>query len=145
MTQQTTGSTWNHAGLRIYGEAVVPEEIEKSLGLRATRMHVKGQVRRDSVGRWNNSLWLFESPLDKVLGLNDHLAWLLDVLEPKIPVLKAISQSHRVDLFCGFCSSSGQGGFALDSSTLARLGSLGVPLVLDLYPPAAAEDMAEGL
>jgi hypothetical protein len=99
-------------------------------------MHVKGQLRKNGKDRWHNSLWFLESPLGENRNLNDHLAWLLDQLEPKIPVLNTLSQSHRVDLFCGFSSGSGQGGFVLDSSTLARLGRLGVPLVLDLYPPS---------
>lgn len=65
----------------------------------------------------------------------DHVRWLLDSLEGRLDALKALSEKYRVDLFCGF-SSGGQGGFVLDSSTLARLGRLGVPLVLDLYPPS---------
>jgi hypothetical protein len=107
-------------------------------------MHVKGQLRRNGKDRWSNSLWFLESPLGENRGLSDHLAWLLDHLEPKIPVLSALSQSHRVDLFCGFSSGSGQGGFVLDTSILARLGRLGVPLVLDLYPPSMDIDEIEG-
>lgn len=144
MTQKTVEDSWSNAGLRVYGEMVVPEKVEAALGLQATRAHVKGQLRKNGKDRWGNSLWFFESPLGKNRGLNDHLAWLLDHLESKISVLNTLSQSHRVDLFCGFSSGSGQGGFVLDTSTLARLGRLGVPLVLDLYPPSAEEGAEEG-
>jgi len=144
LTQQIARDTWSHAGLRIYGETVVPEKIGAALGLQATRTHVKGELRRNGKNRWSNSLWFLESPLGKGEGLSDHLGWLPDQLEPKIPVLNALSQTHRVDLFCGFSSASGQGGFVLDASTLARLSRLGVPLVLDLYPPAAEDGMEEG-
>src|SRR5262249_6814175 len=65
-------------------------------------MHVKGQLRKNGKDHLSNSLWFFESPLSENRGLNDHLAWLLDHLEPKIQALNAVSQSHRVDLFCGF-------------------------------------------
>jgi hypothetical protein len=144
LTEQIVRDTWSQAGLRIYGDTVVPEKVGAALGLQATRTHVKGQLRKNGKDRWGNSLWFFESPLGKNRGLNDHLAWLLDHLESKIPLLNTLSQSHRVDLFCGFSSGSGQGGFLLDTSTLARLGRLGVPLVLDLYPPAVEDGIEEG-
>jgi len=65
----------------------------------------------------------------------DHLKWLLDSLEPKRDVIRELSRKYRIDFFCGFASMNQQGGFTLDSVTLARLAELGVPLELDLYPP----------
>jgi hypothetical protein len=67
----------------------------------------------------------------------EHLNWLLDVLEPKSSLIKTLSKDYQVDLFCGFSSASGQGGFKLDATMLRRLGDLGIPLVLDLYPPGS--------
>lgn len=120
-----------------------PRRSAHHSGSRPRVRTLRGSCARTARISGANSLWFFQSPLGKNRGLNDHLAWLLDHLESKIPVLNALSQSHRVDLFCGFSSGSGQGGFVLDVSTLVRLARLGVPLVLDLYPPAA-EDRIEG-
>jgi Domain of unknown function (DUF4279) len=135
---------WSAAGLRILGEELDPDEVGVVLGVEATRTHRKGQPRSSrQQGVWRDSLWYFQSPLDPDRDMADHVKWLLDSLEGRLDALRALSEKFRVDLFCGFSSGSGQGGFTLDAATLLRLGRLGVPLVLDLYPPAA-EDEIEG-
>jgi hypothetical protein len=75
--------------------------------------------------------------------LAEHLRWLLDAVEPKADVLRSLSAKYQVLLFCGFSSGNGQGGFTLDSHTLTQIAKLGVPLIVDLYPPAIAEDLTE--
>jgi len=101
---------------------------------------MKGQRHSRGRGAWRESAWLLSSPLDKHENLADHIKWLLDRLEPKADIVKGLSAKYRVDIFCGFSSGSGQGGFTLDSKTLARLAKLGVPVGLDLYPPCVFED-----
>jgi hypothetical protein len=66
--------------------------------------------------------------------------WILDRLEPRLDALRTLSAKYRVDLFGGFSSGSGQGGFTLDSTTLARIAKLGVPLIVHLYPPRVREE-----
>ena len=73
-------------------------------------------------------------------NLTDHLKWLLDRLEPRLDVIRTLPAEYQVDLFCGFSSGSGQGGFTLDSTTLARIAKLGVPLNVDLHLPGVDED-----
>jgi len=127
---------WSRASFRIFGDALQPKEIASALGLRATHEYLKGELfdpKSTSVRR--ESGWLLESPLGKRRDMVDHLNWLLDALEPKRDVIGELSRKYRVDLFCGFGSMNGQGGFTLDSVVLARLANLGVPLALDLYPP----------
>lgn len=131
---------WSLAGLRIFGETLRPEGIGPMLGLTATRTHLKGELlsaKHKTVRR--KSSWHLDSPLPDDSDMVDHLKWLLDSLEPKRDVIRELSREYDVDLFCGFSSGSGQGGFALDSVTLARLSELGVPLLLDLYPPGPVE------
>jgi hypothetical protein len=131
---------WSRASLRIFGETLQPHEIAEELGLEATHSHLKGE--RHSRGRavWRESAWLLQSPLGKESDLAEHLRWLVDCLEPKLDVIKKLSGEYRVDLFCGFSSGCGQGGFTLDGSMLERIAGLGVPLALDLYPPIRSED-----
>jgi hypothetical protein len=118
------------------GETLQPEEVEAMLGLHATRTHRKGDRRGDrNDAVWRESLWSLESPQGKDRDLPEHLDWLLDALEPKLDVLRSFSVKYRVDLFCGFSSGTGQGGFALDHDRLSRIAKLGVPIVFDLYPP----------
>jgi hypothetical protein len=127
---------WSKAGLRIFGETLQPEEIGLALGLKATHTYLKGELM--SPGHTSvrqESGWLLDSPVSKRSDMVDHLKWLLDSLEPKRDVIRELSRKYRIDFFCGFASMNQQGGFTLDSVTLARLAELGVPLELDLYPP----------
>ncbi|MGB2603349.1 MAG: DUF4279 domain-containing protein, partial [Candidatus Sulfotelmatobacter sp.] len=81
------------------------------------------------------SAWLLQSPLEDESDLANHLKWLLYKVEPKLHVITELSKKYKVDLFCGFSSGNGQGGFRLDSATLKRIARLGIGMCLDLYPP----------
>jgi len=85
-------------------------------------------------------MWNIKSPLPREVNLANHLEWLLDLLEPKLELLKKLANEYRVDFFCGFISENGQGGFTLDSSSLNRLAKFGFPVHLDFYPPATDPD-----
>jgi len=142
--QRTEHDRWSSASIRIFGEKLQPEEVEAALALKATRTHLKGQPRSPVQKTvWRETLWSLRSPLSPDRSVGDHLTWLLDRLEPKLDAIRALSADHRVDLFCGFSSGSGQGGFTLDPIILVRLANLGVPLVLDLYPPGLEIDGTE--
>jgi len=136
---------WSGASLRIGGETVQPDDIGAALGLKATRAHLKGQPRSERTpirkAVWPDSMWLLSSPLGKERDLAEHLRWLLDAIEPRLDVFKSLSAKYKTILFCGFSSGNGQGGFTLDSHTLSRIANLGIPFVLDLYPPAIDEEI----
>jgi hypothetical protein len=91
------------------------------------------------------SFWLLECPLSKRLPLEEHLKWLLNLLEAKHELIISISDKWRVEFFCGFSSENGQGGVTFDPGLLRRLAHLGIPLVLDLYPPGAPLEADEEL
>ena len=122
-----------------------PNEIGEFLGIKATRIHlmgepipVKGRVRglvRKQFG------WFLESPLGDDRDLAEHLKWLLDSIDPKRDALRELSIKCRIDLFCAFSSEHGQGGFTFDRVTLDRLATLGVALIVDLYPPGPIEEV----
>jgi uncharacterized protein DUF4279 len=137
--------SWSDASIRIFGETLQPEEIGAALGLKATRTHSKGQPRSPRFKAvWRESFWSLQSPLGKDRDLASHLRWLLDTLEPKLTVIRSLSEKYQVNLFCGLISGNGEGGFTLDSTTLARIAKLGVPLVVDLYPPIVDEEAEVG-
>ena len=134
---------WSQATLAIHSERVTDEEIAATLGLRATRTHSKGQPRGKAGGRtfvFKDWAWLLSSPMGGDPDLVRHLKWLLDTIEPKLEALGMLRANCRVVLSCGFSSGNGQGGFTLDTDTLGRIARLGIPLVLDLYPPTADLD-----
>jgi hypothetical protein len=130
------GNRWSHATLRVFSETLSHEDIGAMLGLKASRTYARGEPvsNRVTSRKRREWVWLFESQLPTSLDLDEHLKWLLDVIEAKLPVLKTLSANCRIDLFCGFGSESGQGGITLDSVILKRIANLGVNLSVDLYP-----------
>jgi hypothetical protein len=132
-------SRWSTASFRICDEILNLEEIERTLGLKATRSHLKGQLSLSNVV-YRESLWALKSPLNKSESLDKHLAWLLDRLEPRLQEVRALSRLHRLDFFCGFGSVNGQGGFNLDGAILERIAQFGISLGIDLYPPIPMQE-----
>jgi hypothetical protein len=133
---------WTAAALRIFSETIAPEEITALMGVPASRAFQKGESissRTPSILR-RQSGWMLNSPLGDTQDLASHLRWLVDIIEPKIDVLRALLPVCKIDLFCGFSSDGGQGGTMLDSALLARLGKLPLDLTLDLYPPGPITD-----
>jgi hypothetical protein len=135
---------WSRVSLRIVSDVIDPVGIGKKLGLEPTKTHVKGSLRstRHSA-TWPSSLWLLNSPLSDQSDMADHIRYFLDLLAARVHALEALTANCKIDLFCGFSSGNGQGGFALDPHTLSRLAALKIPVVFDLYPPSiAAEELA---
>lgn len=128
---------WTAASLIISSETISSEEITALMGVPASRAFQKGQPigsRTSGILR-RRSVWMLISPLGDTQDLASHLKWLVEILEPRIEVLRAILPKCKIELFCGFSSENGQGGTVLDSALLARLGKLPLDLALDLYPP----------
>jgi uncharacterized protein DUF4279 len=76
-------SKWSAASFRICDGMLDLDEIEKTLGIKATQSHLAGQRSRSNVV-YRESLWSLKSPLDKAESLDKHLEWLLDRLDPKL-------------------------------------------------------------
>lgn len=127
---------WFSASLVIAGETLQPDEIGYRLGLTPTRTRLRGEPRSpNSKLVWNHSSWQLDSQLSDNREPVDHLNSLLDLLEPKSSAIKEVVGEFHVEIFCGFSSENGQGGFTLGPAMLGRLARLGIPLTLDLYPP----------
>jgi len=136
---------WSRASFRITGDTLDPKEISSCLELEASLSGVKGElVRSGFPAVRRTSVWVLRCPLDKSAPMEEHLKWLLNLLEPKAGIIKGIADHFCVDLFCGFSSENGQGGFSLDARLLQRIASLGIAVSLDLYPPESAAEAAGG-
>ena len=135
---------WSTAALRVIGADLRKEDIEVALDRGATHFH-SSQLWLVPGGKpYCGTLWSLYSSLGDELGVTEHLRSLLDLLGPKLDVVRTLSEKYRVDIFCGFSSLSGQGGFTLDGAFLQRIAGLRVPLGVELYlpGPVMADDTA---
>jgi Domain of unknown function (DUF4279) len=135
-TQKESSGRWSAASLRIFSAVLTHQEITIRLGLAPTRAHIKGDlVNPRHTTTWREHAWLLASPLGKDKDLATHLRSILDLTWPKKDTVTALTQCCRIDLFCGYASIHGQGGFTLDHEILARVADMRLSLDLDLYPP----------
>ncbi len=83
-------------------------------------------------------MWLLESPLSEEAELDQHIEWIVDVMQAKAAELQSLrATGFEIDVFCMFSSQSGQGSAELSARLLGRLAVTGVDLIIDLYPPCA--------
>lgn len=124
------------AALRIFSETLEVEQITALVGLKPTRFYAKGDpVSACSPQLRRTNAWLLKSGIAEDQGIDVHLGWLLDLVGSKVDALRTLRETCKVDLFCGFSSTHGQGGTVLDKDLLGRLSALGLDLKIDLYPP----------
>jgi hypothetical protein len=119
------------------------EAIADALGLVPTEVHRKGEpVSKRSTAVRKEHCIRIKSSLPTSEPLHRHLEALCDLIEPVASKLAAITDRCDCDIFCGFSSGNGQGGFTLDPDLLKRLAAFGIELVVDLYPPSAVRPEA---
>jgi hypothetical protein len=138
------------ASFRLRGDALDPEAITRATGLTPHQAHRKGDRRPSSERRrargrpelppWRSGLWSLHS--ERALPrtdnhLEDHVAWLLDQLEPLAEVLTQfrLDDDLTADFFCGYFMHQSNGGFEFSSRTLGRIVALGATLGVDIYGP----------
>jgi hypothetical protein len=130
------------ASFRLMGDQLDPEALARITGASPSKAHRKGDPRplpNGKTGTHRSGLWSLDTSgqLADDAGLDEHLRWLLDRLEPSREALKAAiaEQGLTADFFCGYFMESWNNGFSLSADTLARVAELGAKLGIDIYGP----------
>jgi len=114
--------------------------VSEALAIVPSRQHRIGDnrsPRNPQSGKYEESIWIYESPLPDNTELREHIDLVLSLLEARRVKMDAIH--HRlsgIDIFCKFSSENGQGSVELGVNILKRLADQGVDLIIDLYPSA---------
>jgi hypothetical protein len=126
---------WTKLTLRIGSTKLTPEQMEEALGIAPTKAARKGDPvsKRNSDGpKRQESLCMYESPRSEGDPPEEHVDWLLQFCESKLPEIQALSASCTYDAWIGI-GSERQGGFALSHEQIVRLGAAPVNVAFDLY------------
>jgi hypothetical protein len=143
------GPDRKHATFRLVGERLDPEAITRATGVTPDRTIRKGDpvlsggevVSHRRLGVW----WIDSarqlSPTDN--HVEDHVVWLLDLLEPLADVLRRLAdeQGLRADIGCGYSTSRWNSSFGFSAETLGRIAKLGASLGFDIYANELAPDL----
>lgn len=127
---------WATATLRIHSRTLNAQKISALLRTEPTGAKVMGErlsSHNPSSAIAEAHLWRLESGLTSNRPLEEHIEKLVEFIEQKLPTFNELMKECESDLFCGYSSESGQGGFILESKMLKRLAAVHVDLVLDIY------------
>ena len=137
MLRESDNGKWYRVSLRLMGDALPIDEIEESLGLEPTDKNAKGSRHKVTGERRRTNIWVWSTSHDSNVPFEKQIYDLLEVVEAKKEILKAIIQRPGIEgeLFLGYGSDNGQGGAYISVEVLKRVADCGLSLSLDLYPP----------
>lgn len=122
---------------RFVGDTVNPTIITSWIGVEPTEAHYKGDIvdkhphRKHSTGFWG-----LTSPLSSELPLEEHLRYLVDILELRESDINRLRDTGlSPNFFCGFFTAkTNLGSFLkIESNTLAKIAQLGTALEIHIY------------
>jgi len=113
--------------LSISGVCLDIDRITRTLAVAPTKSHRAGD--RDALGgKYNDDLWLLESPLPPEDVLDAHLGWIKERIAPHCAFIRSLMQTAKVTLSCDVLSETDQCGFDISPETLDAFVGLGIPL-----------------
>jgi len=136
MSFEKTEKPMASATLRIHSSTLSPGEISSRLKTPPTQSFLKGEKmspRNPSSATSEENLWTLESRETESISLEAHILWLADFIEQSLPALKSLLTDCEIDIFCGYSSLTGQGGFTLDAEVMKRLSEIPIDITFDIY------------
>jgi hypothetical protein len=115
------------ATVRIHGDAVPFEEIERALGVAATHTHRKGERRGPRSPEYRDDAWHYQPPVPEDEPLARHIDALWAVVRPAVGFLRGLKSRCKVDVFCGYRSNCDTAGFKVPHTCLELFAALEVP------------------
>jgi hypothetical protein len=130
---------YSRATLRVFGDALDPNEVTRLLGAEPSESQVKGdrlvgrktgRVRIAETGSWR-----LHASVREPADLDDQVREILHQITENLSVWADLSQRFEIDLFCGLFMENSNEGLFLSPLTLSSLGQRGIELALDIYGP----------
>ncbi len=121
-----------YATLRIYPDSITPDEVSKLLGLKPTRTSLAGAKSKQHVNGWFLST---QGQLES-RDCRKHIDWLLDQIElVQTEFIELLTKEVRVDIFCFWVSSTGNGGPTISPLQMSRLVKFNLTVSWDIWLP----------
>ncbi len=143
MLDENPNCARTYASFRLTGDALDPEVVTTTLGIKPMRALAKNQAiptirRGNGTRRQRTGVWALTSQgIMSSTSLERHLIYLLDAIEPAATPLDTLRVEHNLqaDFFCYWLSATGHGGPELSPRTLDRIAALDARLGIDFYGP----------
>jgi hypothetical protein len=121
--------------LDLSGTALQPEDVTARLGIAPSHSHQIGDPHGSRGLLYPNSIWILSSRNHATsTDLEEHIAWILDQIEPRQEAFMAIRGAlPTADVFCMAVSRYSHSGLEFSPRLMGRLATLGLALGLDIY------------
>ena len=134
----------SHAGLRIFGDALVPDEVSRLLGATPTKSRLKGEtwIGKNTGCEYvaKTGAWHLDADDCKPGDLDKQVTEILGKLTSDLDVWRELTERFKVDLFCGWFMEDWNEGLSISPRTMAALAERGIELDIGLYAPSLAGD-----
>ena len=117
-----------YCSLIIKGDELEFDEIEKNLGLEASKKFQKGKINSNIIGKIEFDLIRFDERLIENQTLNETLKHLLKKIMEREQFIKLMHKKYDIVLNCYIQSDYAQMRFEISPDVLAKICQLGIKL-----------------
>jgi hypothetical protein len=121
------------ASLRIKGASAFHSALNDQLGI-PSACHVAGdEVVGNEGKKWRNDMWLIDADIDENQDINDHLAWIKNLVIANEVLLKdIIKHGSTIDIYISYDCDEEHRGFSINSENLKFIVALGLKLEVSI-------------
>lgn len=127
------------ATLRIHGDDLIPDEVNRLLGAQPTGAHTRGEILIGKVTGHRRvartGAWSLQAAEQSPGDLNAQIRDIFALLSSDPAVWAQLQSRFEMNLFCGLFMGRSNDGEAIAAANLRLLGERGIELQLDIYAP----------
>jgi hypothetical protein len=127
----------SRATFTLWSSTHTSEAVTQRFGIEPTRVHERGEPvcwRNPNSKLREETTWYLQSGIPETQPLADHLADLLDQMEPRRPILTSLlDEGCEFDWFCHLEAQSLGNMVRVDALLVGRLAALGGAITFDIY------------
>lgn len=122
------------ASLRVFGDALEPEEVSALLGRPPSREHRKGdKIRGNGDAVEPTGAWILDSDLSEKAELEEHVEALLGSLSNDMDEWSSLLDRFSASLHCGLFLDQYNEGFELSPRVAQAIAERGLVIAFDIY------------
>ena len=123
------------ASLRVFGEALDPDEVSALLGRPPSRQHRKGDKIEGKSGDAvePTGAWILDSPLSEKVELEEHVEVMLASLSNDMDEWSSLTDRFSASIQCSLFLDQYNEGFELSPRVTQALSERGLVAAFDIY------------
>jgi len=130
-------SNTNQASLVIASSILMAQDITTHLKINPSTSHERGTPLNPKIPDKNirdKSSWILRSKLNRENPLEEKINEFLDIIQNNFYLFKQIEKEINIEIYCSFFLKEKSEVFSLPSTTLAKIGSIPIDVIVAIYP-----------